>query len=58
MRGHEHRSASASSRHRSSVALAGTPYSAIPAVKDGRSLVVVLFALPDGKTNAVNVDLL
>jgi hypothetical protein len=37
---------------------AGTPYSAIPAVKDGRSLVVVLFALPDGKTNAVNVDLL
>jgi hypothetical protein len=37
---------------------AGTPYSAIPAVKDGKSFVIVLFALPDGKTNAVNVDLL
>ena len=36
---------------------AGTPYSAIPAVKDGKSLVVVLFALPDGKTSTVNVDL-
>ena len=36
----------------------GTPYSAIPAIKNGRSLVVVLFALPDGKTNAVDVDLL
>ena len=35
----------------------GTPYSAIPAVKDGKSVVVVLFALPDGKTGAVNVDL-
>lgn len=30
---------------------------AIPAVKDGKSLVVVLFALPDGKTSTVNVDL-
>jgi hypothetical protein len=35
----------------------GTPYSAIPAVKDGKSVVVVLFALPDGKTSAANVDL-
>ncbi|MGH8238347.1 MAG: hypothetical protein ACREXP_15185 [Steroidobacteraceae bacterium] len=36
---------------------AGTPYSAIPAVKDGKALVVVLFALPDGKTSTVSVDL-
>jgi len=36
---------------------AGTPYSAIPAIKEGKPVVVVLFALPDGKTNAVNVDL-
>ena len=36
---------------------AGKPYSAIPAVKDGKAVVVVLFALPDGKSNAVNVDL-
>jgi len=35
----------------------GTPFSAIPAVKNGKAVVVVLFALPDGKTNAVNVDL-
>jgi hypothetical protein len=36
---------------------AGTPYSAIPAVKDGKSVVVVLFALPDGTTNKVSVAL-
>jgi hypothetical protein len=36
---------------------AGKPYSAIPAVKDGKAVVVVLFALPDGKSNAVSVDL-
>jgi hypothetical protein len=35
----------------------GTPYSAIPAVKDGKAFVVVVFALPDGTTSAVNVDL-
>jgi hypothetical protein len=35
----------------------GTPYSAIPAVKDGKSVVVVQFALPDGKTSAVSVEL-
>jgi hypothetical protein len=35
----------------------GTAYSAIPAVKDGKPVVVVLFAQPDGRTNAVNVDL-
>jgi hypothetical protein len=35
---------------------AGTPYSPIPAVNDGKAL-VVLFALPDGKTSVVNVDL-
>jgi hypothetical protein len=36
---------------------AGKPYSAIPAVKDGKAVVVVLFALPDGKLTAVPVDL-
>jgi hypothetical protein len=35
----------------------GTAYSAIPEVKNGRPLVVVLFATADGKTHAVNVDL-
>jgi hypothetical protein len=35
----------------------GTPFSAIPAVKDGKAIVAVLFATPDGKTNTVNVDL-
>lgn len=36
---------------------AGKPYSAIPAVKDGKAVVAVLFATPDGRTSAVNVDL-
>jgi hypothetical protein len=36
---------------------AGTPYSAIPAIKDGKAIVVVQFASPDGKSNTVNVDL-
>jgi hypothetical protein len=36
---------------------AGTPYSAIPAIKDGKAVVVVLFASPEGKTSTVNVDL-
>jgi hypothetical protein len=36
---------------------AGTAYSAIPAVKDGKAFVVVLFALPNGTTSAVSVDL-
>jgi hypothetical protein len=35
----------------------GTPYSAIPAVKDGKAVVVVLFATQDGKTKAVNINL-
>lgn len=35
----------------------GTPYSAIPAVHDGKPVVVVLFAMPNGKTAAVNVEL-
>jgi hypothetical protein len=36
---------------------AGIPYSAIPAVQSGKPVVVVLFALPDGNTSAVNVEL-
>jgi hypothetical protein len=36
---------------------AGKPYSAIPAVKDGKAVVVVLFATADGSKTAVNVDL-
>lgn len=35
----------------------GTAYAAIPAVKGGKAVVVVLFALPTGKTSAVNVNL-
>jgi hypothetical protein len=35
----------------------GTPYSAIPAMKDGKPVVAVLFAAPDGKVATVNVDL-
>jgi hypothetical protein len=35
----------------------GTPYSAIPSFKDGKAIVVVLFATPDGKSKAVNVSL-
>ena len=35
----------------------GTPYSAIPEVKNGKAVVVVLFAASDGKTHAVDVDL-
>ena len=35
----------------------GMPYSAIPAVMNGKAVVVVRFAAPDGKTSAVNVDL-
>jgi hypothetical protein len=35
----------------------GTPYSAIPTMEDGKAVVVVLFASPDGKSNGVNVDL-
>ena len=35
----------------------GTPYSAIPTIQDGKAVVVVLFASPDGKSTAVNVDL-
>jgi len=36
---------------------AGAPYSAIPAIKDGKAVVVVLFASQDGKSTTVNVDL-
>jgi hypothetical protein len=35
----------------------GTPYSATPEVKNGKPVVVVMIATPDGKTQAVNVDL-
>jgi uncharacterized membrane protein YkoI len=35
----------------------GTVYSAIPAVNNGKPVVVVLFATPDGKTTRVDVDL-
>ena len=35
----------------------GTVYSAIPAVKGGKPIVVVMFATPDGKTSAMDVDL-
>jgi hypothetical protein len=35
----------------------GTPYSAIPAIKDGKAIVIVQLALPNGKSNTVNVDL-
>lgn len=35
----------------------GTPYSAIPEVKKGKPVVVVMFATTDGKTHAVDVDL-
>ncbi len=35
----------------------GTIYSAIPTVKNGKPVVVVLFATPDGKSATVNVDL-
>jgi hypothetical protein len=34
-----------------------TAYSAIPEVKNGKSVVVVMLATPDGKTQAVAVDL-
>jgi hypothetical protein len=34
-----------------------TPYSAISAVRDGKAVVVVLFATQDGKTKTVNVNL-
>lgn len=42
---------------RASAGQAGTAYSAIPAVKGGKAVVVVLFAMPNGNTAAVNVDL-
>lgn len=35
----------------------GTAYSAIPAVKNGKAVVVVLFATPDGISHAVDVEL-
>ena len=35
----------------------GTPYSAIPVVTAGKPVVVVLFAMPDGRTSSVNVEL-
>ena len=35
----------------------GTAYSAIPEVKNGKPVVVVMFATADGKTHAVDVDL-
>ena len=35
----------------------GTASSAIPAIKSGKPVVVVLLAMPDAKTAAVNVDL-
>jgi hypothetical protein len=35
----------------------GTPYSAIPEVKKGKPVVVVRFAMPEGNTQAVDVDL-
>ena len=41
---------------RASAAQKGTAYSAIPAVKSGKPVVVVLFATPDGKTVAVDID--
>lgn len=35
----------------------GTAYSAIPAVKNGKAVLVVLFATPDGKTHSTDVEL-
>jgi hypothetical protein len=35
----------------------GVPYSAIPAVKNGKAVVVVKFATPDGASHAVDVAL-
>jgi hypothetical protein len=35
----------------------GLPYSAIPAVKNGKAVVVVKFATPDGASHAVDVPL-
>jgi len=35
----------------------GTAFSAIPAVKGGKAVVVVMFATADGKTHAVDVEL-
>lgn len=42
---------------KSSADQTGTVYSAIPTVKGGKPVVVVLFAMPNGKTAAVDVDL-
>ena len=42
---------------KASAGQAGTAYSAIPEVKDGRPVVVVMFATADGKTHAVDVNL-
>lgn len=42
---------------KASIGQAGVAYSAIPAVKNGRAVVVVAFALPTGKAAAVDVDL-
>ncbi|MFZ1625379.1 MAG: hypothetical protein WAU48_11480 [Gammaproteobacteria bacterium] len=35
----------------------GTVYSAIPAVKNGKAVLVLLIATPDGKTHSTDVDL-
>jgi len=35
----------------------GTAYSAIPAVKNGKAVLVVLIATPDGKTHSTDIEL-
>ena len=42
---------------KASAGQAGTPYSAIPEVMNGKPVVVVMFATPDGKSHAVEIDL-